>query len=302
MTVKAESSRGSASGSDVDDAIDKGDGRMSTSRMVQERRPRKWLQFLVGNVLSAVAVIWVIGTFYVCFDEDVVKIDIDTKIAGFQIVKHVEYDGSTAYKIVIFAQVFALFIEVFSAFFLSWAYCSPLDIKSVHKISFNDSRSTVGSSFQFVVAPLSWAIIYGLGGVASLMFFRSPPCGGHNGRWLDLYLQISGGTMLVSAFIFLVVSVLVCPLLACRSPSRCTDWCCACLRGNIHRHILSYGLYLEIIWQLQGVMWAYRMGAFGLAELFIVGALSIVGEALASWGSVAPVTRPAVTVFVGECV
>lgn len=70
---------------------------------------------------------------------------------------------------------------------------------------------------------------------------------------------------------------------------RCTNGCCARARENIHRYVLSLGVYFEIAWQLQGVVWAYRMGVFGVKSSIAVGAFSMVGEAISSCSSASPV-------------
>ena len=52
----------------------------------------------------------------------------------------------------------------------------------------------------------------------------------------------------------------------------------------IRRHVVSKGLYLDIFWQLQSVVWIYRAGGFGLVLSFMLGMCSVVGVVLVEVG------------------
>lgn len=268
-------------------------GRSGNRRIRRQRSYCRWMMFFVGILLSAGAVGLEIGQLDVCFDEQFGHVDFDIPTEYFKWVEHQEYSTAFTKNIVIAALAFGLAVEVLSGIVLSRVYRSPLDIKSVHKIPPGDLRSMLGNTFLFFLAPFSWAIIYILGGVASIFFAGSPPCNGHEEWVLEQYLNISGVAMVAIGILFFVISVLIIPF-SCGSPARCTDGCCAMVRRWIHQYILPLGLLFEIIWQVQGVVWSYRTGVFGFQLAIVVGAGSVLGELLAFWFSFPPDILPLV--------
>lgn len=249
--------------------------------------------FVVGNMLSAGAVCFEIYELVdVCFDEKFGQVDFHIRIESFEWEEHQEYPTASTKYIVITALAFGLAVEVLSGIVLSRVYKSPLDIKSVHRIPPNDLRGMLANTFRFILPPFSWAVIYILGGIASIFFAESPPCDGHEEWVLERYLNISGIAMMVIGIVLFVISVLIIPF-SCGSPARCADRGCAKAR-RIVQYILRLGLLFEIVWQVQGVVWSYRTGAFGFQLAISVGACSVVGELLAFWSSFPPDLLPLV--------
>lgn len=53
------------------------------------------------------------------------------------------------------------------------------------------------------------------------------------------------------------------------------------------KRILTKGLFINMFWMVQGVVWSYRTGAVEQDVSVMVGLCSVIGEWLAAFGSVA---------------
>lgn len=223
-----------------------------------ELRWRMWILFAFEKLASTTCIAFEISTLSVCFDEYVSSAD-DTSLESTEVAELLAYEANRTYIIVMFVLIFGLVVELVSAIVLSRIYRSPLDIKSVHKIPSDDLRNCGGNMMVFFLAPFSWAVIYLIGGIASVLYGLHASCGGKGGQGLSVYLSVSGVFMELLGLGFLVTS-LVTLCFSFGSPSKCTDGCCAQARRGVSRRILSKGALVEIFWILQGVVWSYRTG------------------------------------------
>lgn len=250
-----------------------------------EVRRLKWGLFVAGNLISAAVVLFEISKLSVCFDEYVG--DDDDWQDTDDVEKAIDSDAAWTYGYTMFTLVFGFWVELLSTIALSVIYRSPLDIKSVHKVPPDDLRHCGASIIVNFLAPFSWATIYLFGGVASVHHSLNSSCKGQGGSGLELYLVTSGSFMMFGGLGMLAVSavILIC---SCGSPTRRTDRCCAAARRKIHSSILTKGPFLHVFWQVQGAIWSYRAGGFGLASVFLVGLGGVLGEVLSAFGSLAP--------------
>lgn len=249
-----------------------------------EMRRLKWAMFVVGNLLSATVVIYEMSKLSICFDEFVGDDDWqDTDNRE----NAIESDATTTYVYTMFTLVFGFWVELLSTVALSVIYRSPLDIKSVHKVPPDDLRHCGASIIVNFLAPFSWATIYIFGGLASVYHSVNSSCQGQGGSALELYLLVSGSLMMSGGLGMLAVSGIIL-IFSCGSPTRTTDRCCAAARRRIHNSILTKGPFLHVFWQVQGAIWSYRAGGFGLASVFLVGLGGVFGEMLSAFGSLAP--------------
>lgn len=251
-----------------------------------ETRRKKWAMFVVGNLISAAVVISEIAELDICFDESLIGMD-DDAITSAELEAGIDREAELTNGVMMFTLIFGLWVEVFSAIILSLKYRSPLDIKSVHKIPSDDMRSCGASVIINFLAPFSWAIIYLFGGLASIYFGSNSSCGGQGGAGVEFYLLFSGLVMTFGGLLMLALSILIL-FFSCGSPTRHTDGCCTAFRRNVRKRILSKGPYLDLFWQLQGSIWSYRTGGFGLVTFIFVSASGVFGEVLAACGSIAP--------------
>lgn len=251
-----------------------------------ERRRRKWAMFVLGNLISASVVISELAELNVCFAEYVGNVDDDDLTSG-EIEDRKNYEASVTNGVMMFTLIFGLWVDVFSALTLSLIYRSPLDIKSVHKIPYDDVRNCGGMVIVFFLAPFSWAVIYLFGGVASIYFATNSSCGGQGGAGAEAYLAVSGIIMTFGGLFMLALSALIL-FFSCGSPLRRTDGCCASVRRRISKTLLSKGPYFDFFWQMQGLVWTYRTGGLGLIEFISIGTSGVLGEVLAACGSLAP--------------
>ena len=252
--------------------------------MKPEIRRLRWAMFVVGNLLSAAIVIFEISKLSICFDG---YVDDDDWRDESDIKEAIDSNATFTYVLTMFTLVFGFWVELLSTFALSIIYHSPLDIKSVHKVPPDDLRHCGASIIVNFLAPFSWAVIYIFGGLASVNHATNTSCGGQKGSGLELYLLVSGSFMLFGGLGMLAVSavILVC---SCGSPTRRTDRCCAVARQKIHSSILTKGPYLHVFWIVQGAVWSFRAGGFGLASLIFLGMGGIFAEVLSACGSIAP--------------
>lgn len=241
--------------------------------------------FVVGNLISAAVVLFEISKLSVCFDAYVA--DDDDWQDTDDVEKAIDSDATSTYVLTMFTLVFGFWVELLSTIALSVIYRSPLDVKSVHKIPPDDLRHCGASIIVNFLAPFSWATIYLFGGAASVHHSVNSSCEGQGGSGLELYLLTSGSFMMFGGLGMLAVSavILIC---ACGSPTRRTDRCCAAARRKIRSSILTKGPFLHVFWQVQGAIWSYRAGGFGLASVFLVGLGGVLGEVLSAFGSLAP--------------
>lgn len=199
----------------------------------------------------------------------------------------VDAHAETTYHWILFSLIFGLWADVTSAVILSVIYRSPLDIKSVHKIPADDDRNCGGTFIVLFLAPFSWALICFSVGYASIQFADNSSCGGNGGSGLRGYLMYSGVFLaILSALLLVLSSIIIC--FSCGTPMRCVAGCCNSVRHRIHSMILSKAPYLDLWWQLQGVIWSYRTGSFSLGVAILTGMTGVFGEVLALLGSCAP--------------
>lgn len=257
---------------------------------------KEWTMFVVGNLLSTATVIADIATLGVCFDEPTTSADDDG--TGSAQEKQIELEKQmltfVMYRLMMFILIFGLVVDVVAALALSIIYESPLGIKSVHNIPFDDNRHCVGSFIMFFVAPFSWTVIYTCGGLASILYIPFSSCEGQGGVGLLVYLGISGSLMGLVGLGILVVTVLTLPF-SCGSPTTFTDGCCTSCRRMVHKRILSKGPYIGQFWQLQGLVWSYRVSGLGLPAVVAFGLSGIAGGVLSFLASVAPDAVEALT-------
>lgn len=254
--------------------------------MKAELKRRKWELFAVGNVISAAVVISEMSKLDVCFDDDLEDSD-DPITDDAERAAEIESAAASTQGILLTILIFGLWVDVFSAVALSMIYRSPLDIKSVNKILPNDMRHCGGSVMVHFLAPLSWAIIYTFGGGAGVFYWGYSPCDGEEGEGLRWYLLFSGLFMLLVGLVLLALSVFILPF-SCGSPTDRTDRCCSAFRRKVHKYVLSKGRFLEIFWKVQGAIWAFRSGRFGLLGFLFAATGGIVGDVMATCGSFTP--------------
>lgn len=226
--------------------------------MEPELRWKTWIMFAFEKVASANCVAFEVSTLDVCFDEYVTGIT-ETSLESTEVAELMDYEASLTYNIVRFTLLFGLLAEILSAVVLSRMFRSPLDFKSVHKIPPDDLQNCEENVLVLFLAPFSWAVIYLIGGMASVSYGIHASCGGEGGQALDVYLIVSGVFMEFVGFVLLGTS-LVALCFSFGSPSRCTDGCCATTRRGISSKILSKGVVFELCWILQGLVWSYRTG------------------------------------------
>ena len=259
-------------------------GQVVDGEMEPEVRWARWAMFLIGNAISTAVVIYEMTQLAVCFDGFVGELDGEL-LDSADIADQVAFDASLTRDIVMFALGYSLLAEVVSVIALSVTYRSPLDMKSVHKVPPNDVRNCCASMNVFFLAPFSWALIYLLGGTASIYYSLNSSCEGQGGSYLELYLQVSGVIMVFGGVLFLGVSVFS-VWLACE-PCRAAEGCYRTAREAMNKRILKKGLFIDTFWILQGVVWSYRTGAFAQDVSVLLGVFSVLGEGLAAFGSVA---------------
>lgn len=243
--------------------------------------------FAAGNLVSFVVIVSVMTQLLiVCFDDKYGNGD--DNFARTRTRKRDSHNTTAHTKdTVFFTLMFGLVVEIIFAVVLSFTYRSPLDIKSVYHIPLEAFLSCGDYLLVFVLAPFSWAVIYLLGGTASRFLSIHSFGVEQGGSGLEHYLTISGMSMTLVGLMFLGISVvgLFCSF---GSPARRTNGCCAAVCRIISQHILSTGLFLDIGWQLQGIVWSYRTGGFGLIMSVFVGMCGVVGTVLSAIGTLGP--------------
>lgn len=261
--------------------------------MGSKLRPDHWGMFVGGHLISVAVILSVMSQLLiVCFHEydgdDVssARRNVDGKVAGGASIPTKDT--------VLFTLMFGLIIDVLFAVLLSFVYRVPLDIKSVHHIPLEAMLSCGEYFIVFVLAPFAWALIYLFGGTASRYLYLDLWCEAQGGSGLGLYLAISGMSMTIIGLIMLGISMMgLCSSLG--SPVKRVDGFGASVCKTISQHVLSTGVVLDIGWQLQAVIWAYRTGGFGLLMVVLVSACSILGAFLPSIGFLLPDKQDSVT-------
>lgn len=253
----------------------------------REKRKRKWVMFLLGNLISIAVVVSEIAQADVCFSEN---LDDDDNTP--------EENAENTYFYTMFSLILGLWVDVFSAVILSVIYRSPLDIKSVHKIPSGDMRSCGGTLMINFLAPFSWGLVYFAGGFTSLMYGGNSPCeDGVGGSAFEEYLGVTGVLMCLFSVVMLVLSAVMLIVACCSCSTQEAHrlgtppppiGCCTRTRQILHKGVLSMSPVYDIGWQLQGVILSYRVGVFSLATALSVGASGVLGEVLAAYGSFAP--------------
>lgn len=265
-------------------AIREGGGVSDDLTVKMEFHRKRWALFLAGNLISAAVVISEIWQLSVCFHEFVFEADDDDNL-DFE--AHLPSIAQITRGLEMFTLFFGLWTEIVSAIGLSLIYRSPLDIKSVHKIPPEDMRHCGGTAIVYFLAPFSWGVIYMTGSVVSALYSVYSFCEGRGGSGLTMYLWVSSAFMYWGALAMLGLSFFIL-LFSCGSPARCADRCCAAVRRTYVQRILSKASFLDFFWQVQGALWSYRAGGFGLTACILVGVFGIVGQVLAGVGSLAP--------------
>lgn len=253
---------------------------------------KSWSCFLIGNAIVVCVVIAEILTLDVCFeavdpftDDNLDPVQINADEAEDEDVEEAE---ATVYTMVMTALITGVSLEVFSMILLSWVYQAPLDAKSAWKIPPNDGRCLAGFVARFL-APLLWGLICICMGVASYLYASYESCGGTDvGETLQVvFLVLFGILMAISGALLVFISL----LLACTScgvePS-ILGCCCSCGRQFMHKRVLSTAGFFDLWWQLSGVMWAYKTGAFTVQLTIILLIANVVGEVMSAVGSSAP--------------
>lgn len=244
---------------------------------------KKWILFFLGNIISAAVVVCELFRVDSCFDDVT-----ERRVAGtIGITRDIE---ASLRFVVIAILVFGLVTEMAVAVVLSCVYRSPLDIKSMTKITPGDIRGCETSVVVNLLAPFSWGIIYTCGSFVSLQLDTFSSCGGQAGSGLSMYLLISGWGMLVVGLGMLGLSayLLVFIFSCCPTVGSRTKKCCVAERRMYGRRIFSNAALLALFWKVQGAVWLYRTGGVGLRVLVLLVVLGVVGGGFAAVGSRAP--------------
>lgn len=247
--------------------------------------------FVTGNLLSIAVIISVMARLVdACFNEYSEGDDGDDNNeanATFREEPSTAYTKLPTKEVVFVALTYGLMVEMYFSIVLSAVYRSPLGLLSVHKILPEAFPSTAGIVNVCVVAPLSWALIYMLGSVASQYVSRTSSCVRQGGSALDMYLKISCIFMAIIGGIFLVVA-LVGLRFSLGSHGTSIEGRGAKVRNVISQYVLTDCLLLGVFWQIQMVVWAYHTGGVGLVASVVASICAAVGGVLTTKGSLAP--------------
>ena len=229
----------------------------------------KWARFIIGHILSAVAVIYEISQLSVCFDE---KLDDDDET--------LEEDESLALESIVVSLVLCLLADVVSAVVLPIVYRRPFDIKSVHKVPAYDTRQCCcGTCIVHFLAPFTWGVELILAGHTSILHSQYTSCDGHGGEALETYFLLTGVLTSLCGLLMLGISALA-VFCSCCTPGCIID-CCTRARELNRKWFLTKGRYIEYWCISQGAIWSYRTGSLNAVEAIIVAVAGFAGVHLA---------------------
>lgn len=244
---------------------------MVADKMPKEERKRKWAFFIVGNLLTVGSVIYELMSLDLCF----VGGEADRSSIGLDALR----TSGDVEAYLVAALWTGAFYEALSAVVLSMIYSAPIDAKSAHKIPAEDGRGHCASFFVRFLTPFTWGAVSILLGLSSVRFARFRTCETNGGAWLTDYLLVSGFAMFFFGVFFLVLFMaVVLPIFA---------FCLKCGRTCGNRLLRTFPV-IDVVWQLQGVIFGYRPGAFNVYVAVAVGVVEVVAACLSETGSFFP--------------
>ena len=240
--------------------------------MPKEERIKKWVVFLIGNMLTIGSVIYELVSLDLCF----VQGETNRNSVGIE-----ETSGNTGdvegYLVV--ALWMGAVYEALSAVVLSAIYCSPIDAKSAHKVPPEDTRGHCARLFLRFLTPCTWGVISLLLGLASLRFADFKTCDTNGGEWLTDYLLVSGYAMSIFGTIVLgIFMAIFLPIFAC---------CCKCVRTFSNKLLKTFPV-IDVVWQIQSVIFGYRSGSFSVYVAVALGVVEVIAACLTEYGSFFP--------------
>lgn len=235
-----------------------------------------WVAFAAGNLISIAVVI---AEIFQLFD-----VRLDDYVGRCEDEEQGSSEATTPSQISVSqyvdsARMFLIYALVFHVYFsavLSLVYRWPLSLQSLHKIPTGSSMSRAVFFHVHLLAPVSWMWIVGVGFFGAL---GSTSCTWEGGSWLGVYLLFSwtfaffifGLTQFIGIFVVLIT------------------WSMSTFNQEImdklRQSFLSKGTFLHCFWQLQGVLWVYRVGGLGLEMSVFVAICSVIGVTLTAVGS-----------------
>lgn len=236
--------------------------------MPKEKRIRKWAFFIVGNLLTIGSVIYELISLNLCFVE------------GYTNRNSIGLDASGNSGDVEGYLTTSLWMgavyEALSAIVMSAIYRAPLDAKSAHKVPPEDIRGHCARLFLRFLTPTTWGVISLLLGLASMRFADYRACETNGGKWLTDYLLVSGYALSIFGAIFLLIFMAIfLPIFAC---------CCKCVRTLSNKLLKTFPV-IDVVWQLQSVIFGYRSGAFNVYVAIALGIVEVVGACFTEYGS-----------------
>lgn len=241
------------------------------AKMPKEERKRKWAFFVIGNLLTIGSVIYELMSLDLCF----VGGEASRSSIGLDALR----TSGDVEKYLVAGLWIGAFFEGLSAVVLSMIYSAPIDAKSAHKIPPEDGRGHFARLFIRFLTPFTWGAVSILLGLASVRFARFTTCQTQGGEWLTDYLLASGFAMFFFGLFFLVLFMaIVLPAFA---------FCCKCGRSCGNRLLRTFPV-IDVVWQLQGVIFGYRSGAFNVYVAIAVGVVEVVAAYLSESGSFLP--------------
>ncbi|CAN0418751.1 unnamed protein product [Pylaiella littoralis] len=233
-------------------------------RMPREKRMCKWAFFIIGNVLTVGSVIYELMSLNLCFEEGA------THRHSIGLTELSGGSGDVQGYLTAALWMGAAF-EVISAFVLA-----PIDAKSAHKIPPEDTRGHCARMFLRFLTPATWGTISFLLGLVSLRFADFTACETNGGDWLTDYFLKSGYALCILGVIFLLIFMaLFLPIFAC---------CCKCVRTGSNRMLKTFPV-IDLVWQLQSVMFGYRSGSFNVYVAVALGIVEVVAACFTEYGS-----------------
>lgn len=249
-----------------------------------QRRAYHWPVFIAGNLIFITVVIAeILHLIDLRFDSHVRRCGgaaqgtgEATKLSQISLLHYVD-------SAILFLASGLVFHVSFSTV-LSLIYLRPLSIQSMHTIATEGSMSRAVTFMVYCLAPLSWTWLYGVNFIGSYTFRAVPSCPWGGGLWLGVHVLISG----FFVFFFVGIPLLLLSFTGLRISCAPNDSTTLEARKRISRTVLSKGTFLHCFWQLQGVLWVYRVGGFGLVASVLLAICSVIGVTLTAIGSPPP--------------
>lgn len=237
----------------------------------------KWVGFILGTTLSTTVIVYELATSNICVTSGTRNNKTDD--FGLLIMFNVSL-------------VMGLFLDIGSALFLSCWYQQPLNARSLHKVYEIQEIGSVHRSdnclsllflgvFERLLIPAAWGIICILIGLASALDSETTHCDGNDSKGLSVYLDVSGFLLLAAGVIIGVLGGLV-------FFSGCV---CKSLATKCFTLVVKARPFLDYVWQLQAVVWAYHRGSITPLIVFILWLVGFSGHVLALISIFAPLDQ-----------